>query len=93
MGSPRDIGSCVRNQRRRRGWTQQELADRVGVSRTFVSQLELGKPTTELALALRTLETLGIRLIATDPDRENPDLEQHGIDLDGLIARLGSIDG
>jgi HTH-type transcriptional regulator/antitoxin HipB len=57
-----DIGALVRDRRARLGWTQEELARRVGVSRLWVMQLEKGKPTAQLGLALRAIKELGVAL-------------------------------
>ena len=53
------FGAVLREERRRQGYTQQEVADYSGVGITFVSQLERGKPTAELGKALRVMQTLG----------------------------------
>lgn len=47
-----EIGAAIRTERRQQGLTQTELADLCGVSLSFVSNLENGKPTAELAKAL-----------------------------------------
>lgn len=36
------VGLLVREQRRKRGWSQEELADRADLHRTFVSSIERG---------------------------------------------------
>lgn len=58
------FGAVLREERRRQGYTQQEVADYSGVGITFVSQLERGKPTAELGKALRVMQTLGIDFFA-----------------------------
>lgn len=57
-----EIGSFVRTERKRRGWTQQELADRAGVGLNFVYQLEKNKPTVQLSTTNQVLKTLGYRV-------------------------------
>ena len=43
MNTPQDIGTRIRAVRRDRGLTQDDLADRVGVSRSAVAQWETGR--------------------------------------------------
>lgn len=56
----RDIGGAIRARRRELGYTQAELADRVGVGITYLSQLENGKETAEIGKALHLLSMLGL---------------------------------
>ena len=57
-----DIGHFVRMERRRRGMTQQELADAASVGLNFVYQLEKNKSTVQLECANRVLRALGYRV-------------------------------
>jgi transcriptional regulator with XRE-family HTH domain len=61
---PTDIGALVRDHRRARKVRQADLAARLQVSPKWLSQLENGKPTIQLGLALRVLRDLGITLVA-----------------------------
>lgn len=63
-----DLASLVRGRRLDAGWAQGELATRAGVSRKWVSDLERGKASVELAGVLRVIDALGIDLASTDPD-------------------------
>jgi transcriptional regulator with XRE-family HTH domain len=36
------LGTLIRTARQRRGWTQEQLADRIGVQKSYVSQWETG---------------------------------------------------
>jgi HTH-type transcriptional regulator/antitoxin HipB len=60
----REIGLLVKTERKRQGLTLQAVADRVGCSRQWVAELEAGGERLEVALVLRTLSVLGIRLDA-----------------------------
>lgn len=56
-----DLGTTVRDLRQARGWTQQELADRLGVSQRWVSDVENGRTTMPRLARLRRLaDTLGV---------------------------------
>ncbi len=54
-----DFGLVVRDLRRRASLSQSAVAERAGVSRVWLSQMENGKPTVELGKVLRVLDVLG----------------------------------
>lgn len=62
LRTPIDIGSAIRDRRRRLGLGQDQLAARVGVSRKWIIDAEKGKPRAEVGLLLRTLDALGLHL-------------------------------
>lgn len=62
LHSAKDIGALVRDRRVAVGWSQAELAERVGVSRVWVVQVEQGKANAQLGLILRTLRELQVPL-------------------------------
>lgn len=66
LESVEDLGRMVRRSRERQRLSQQEFADLAGVGRRFVSELENGKPTLELAKVLKVAHAAGISLIARD---------------------------
>jgi putative transcriptional regulator len=53
MKQKHDVINSVRQQRQTSAMTQQELADRLGVTRQTVLSIEKGKYTPSVALALR----------------------------------------
>lgn len=57
-----EIGKFVREERRRRGLTQQQLADQAGVGLNFVYQLEKNKQTVQLDTTNQVLRALGYRV-------------------------------
>lgn len=66
-----DIGKAVRNARIAQQITQAELADRVGLSRVTVNQLESGVfPDLGINKLLSVLETVGLDLAITKKDRK-----------------------
>ncbi len=54
--------SCVRALRAARGWTQAELAERLGVSRQTVISIETGRYEPSLSLAFKFAEVFGLRI-------------------------------
>lgn len=58
----RDIGALIRSERENAGWTQAQLAQRVGVSRLWISEVERGKAGANLGSVLRTFAVLGVEL-------------------------------
>jgi len=45
-----------------RGWSQEELADRCGVNRSYMSRVELGKSDVSATVLHKIARTLGISL-------------------------------
>lgn len=45
-----DMGRIIRASRKAKGWTQQDLADQIGVNRTVVTRMEAGR-----SVAFRTV--------------------------------------
>ena len=82
---PSELGALIRARRRELSLDQSELADRVGVSRQWVIEVEKGKPRAAIGLVLRALNALGIFLDARNesPQKAKPSGVQ--VDLDALI--------
>jgi len=58
----KDLGRCVRAQRKAQGATQAEFASLCGVGIRFISELENGKPTMELGKVMQVLKCLGLEV-------------------------------
>jgi molybdate-binding protein/DNA-binding XRE family transcriptional regulator len=56
------LGNCVGRKRATAGLRQQELAERVGISRQSLSMVEAGRSVPSAALALRLASTLGCKV-------------------------------
>ena len=59
---PKNFGKAIRNRRRQLHYTQADIAAHSGLSISFLSDLENGKPTAELGKALRVVQLLGMDL-------------------------------
>jgi HTH-type transcriptional regulator / antitoxin HipB len=90
--SPTDLGLTIRDRRKQLRLDQQTLAERVGVSRQWIVEIERGKPRAEMGLILRTLRELNIRLEATTDDALPPSKRGSAAaaDLDAIVERFRS---
>jgi HTH-type transcriptional regulator/antitoxin HipB len=62
--TPEDLGRFLARVRQDRGLTQEELAQDLGVSRRYVSEIENGKPGLYTERLFQMLRLLGVRLRA-----------------------------
>ncbi len=56
------LGAAIRHYRREAGLTQEELARRAGLHRTYLSDLEQGRETEHIRRILRVLRQMGVRM-------------------------------
>lgn len=56
------LGAAVREERKNQNLTQEELAALAGVGVRFVRELEHGKESCRIGLALQVMQTLGLSL-------------------------------
>jgi HTH-type transcriptional regulator / antitoxin HipB len=62
--TPTDLGKFLARAREDHGWTQQTLADELGVSRRYVSEIESGKPGLYTERLFQAMRLLGVQLRA-----------------------------
>lgn len=63
-----DLGLVVRAARKAQGLRLDDAAAFAGVGPVFAGNVERGKPTVQLALVLRLLEQLGLKVIIDAPN-------------------------
>jgi transcriptional regulator with XRE-family HTH domain len=83
MSNPRDIGARIRTAREEQGWTQDQLAAAVGVSRSAVAQWETGRAgqvTTNLTRVAASLG-VGVEFLMHGRDRFAPAQVSSGDEL------------
>jgi transcriptional regulator with XRE-family HTH domain len=83
MSNPTEMGSRIREVRRERGWTQDQLASAVGVSRSAVAQWETGRAgqvTTNLTRIAEVLE-IGVEFLMYGDDKRAPAEARMGDEL------------
>ena len=85
--TPSEIGAAIREGRRRLKLDQRTLAEKVGVSRQWLIDVEKGKPRAEIGLILRTLNVLGIS-IRTDEKAPPHSVERSSarVDVDAIVT-------
>ncbi len=62
-----DIGSAIAASRKARGLTQARLAELAGVNQPKVSEIERGKDTAHISIALRMIAALGLVIDIQEP--------------------------
>lgn len=63
------LGAEIRLARRERGWSQDELAARAGITARTVSKIEHGDPSVVLGSALEAAALVGVPLFHTERSR------------------------
>ena len=83
MTNPHDIGARIRSSREDQGWTQDQLASAVGVSRSAVAQWETGRAgqvTTNLTRVAGALG-VGVEYLMYGRDKSAPGQPHTGDEL------------
>lgn len=60
--TPASLGAAIRHYRLQAGLSQAELAERTGLHRSYLSELEQGRETEQVKRILRVLKQLGVRM-------------------------------
>ncbi len=80
------LAGLIRRGRHRRGWTQAQLAERIGVTAKTVHSLEAGSPTVALGTVFNAADVTGVRLFDAEGD-ELHRLRALNRDTVGLLNR------
>lgn len=70
--TPRQFGNLVRRARKHRGWSQSELAERVGTRQATISLIETGNPATRFDTLLALLAALDLELQVAPRRKDSP---------------------
>jgi HTH-type transcriptional regulator/antitoxin HipB len=62
VSNAKELGALVRQRRKEAGLTLKDAAGMAGVGIRFLSELERGKPTLQLGLAIEVLQLFGLEL-------------------------------
>jgi HTH-type transcriptional regulator/antitoxin HipB len=86
--TPADLGAVIRGRRKQLKLDQAALAKQIGVSRQWVIEMERGHAGAELALVLRALDALSIRLDAITMDQAGVHLRgSDAVDVDAIVRK------
>lgn len=86
--SAKEIGTFIRDQRKRQKLDQATLASRIGVNRRWVTEVERGKPRAEIDLVLKALAALGLSLSIDPKDEPQPAVETlDTADIDEIVRK------
>ncbi len=81
-----ELGAAIRDRRRLLKLAQSQLAQRIGVTRQWIIDIEKGKPRAEIGLALRALDALGMGLTLVDPKASPPTPTTRRINLGAILS-------
>lgn len=70
------LGSMIRAERKTKKMSEQELADRAGVSRSFIKRLEKGEMKCEVGAVFEVAHIVGISLFDAGPSRLASQIKQ-----------------
>lgn len=84
----RQFGEFIRNGRKKKGWSQERLANEAQISPQALSAIETGKSSPTLATVVNLVRTLGLTMENFIPKADQDDLEQNRADLIVQISAL-----
>lgn len=82
------LGSLIKAARKRKKWSESELAERCGSTRTTVRKIEQGNPGTEIGLYFEIANLLGIPLLADDSNDLSEMQSRTDLELSVLPKRV-----
>ena len=65
-----DVGAVLRRARQEKGWSQQQLASMLGVSRQWVVSVEAGAPNARLGLVIDALRCVDVLRTLAGAERD-----------------------
>lgn len=71
ISSPEQLGTLIRQIRKRQGITQEDLSSLVGVGPRLIGEIERGKPTAEIGKVFQLLASLGLVISITSRTTRN----------------------
>jgi DNA-binding XRE family transcriptional regulator len=82
------LGRYIQLGRKARKFTEKDLADRIGISRTTLQKIEKGDLRCELGIVLEAASLVGVKLFEVDPLRPGPSFSAHLQSVNDRLALL-----
>jgi transcriptional regulator with XRE-family HTH domain len=82
------LAKMIQSARKRRGWSEAELAERCGATRPTIRRIEQGNPATEIGLYFEIASILDIPLFSDDPKQLRSLNEKLDLEISVLPQRI-----
>ena len=82
------LASLIKTARKRKGWSEANLAERCGATRPTLRKIEQGNPATEIGLYFEVASLLSIPLFADDTREMNAIQQKVDLELSLLPQRI-----
>jgi transcriptional regulator with XRE-family HTH domain len=82
------LASLIKSARKRKGWSESDLAERCGATRPTIRKIEQGSPATEIGLYFEIANILGIPLFADDARELSAMQDRVDLELSVLPQRI-----
>ena len=82
------LASLIKAARKRKGWSESELAERCGATRATIRKIEQGYPGTEIGSYFEVANLLDIPLLAEDKDHLSEIQKRVDLELSVLPQRV-----
>ena len=84
----KEFGVLIKNARKKKGWSQEVLADESGISPQALSSIETGGSSPKLSTVVQLVRVLGLKTDNFIPTADQGELEQNRADLIVQISAL-----
>jgi transcriptional regulator with XRE-family HTH domain len=82
------LASLIKAARKRKGWSESDLAERCGATRPTIRKIEQGSPATEIGLYFEIASILGIPLFTNDAHELKAMRKRVDLELSVLPQRI-----
>jgi transcriptional regulator with XRE-family HTH domain len=87
------VGQRIKDRRTELGWTQEQLAQKAGISKSFLSELENGKRSVSADNLLDLARALSVSLDYLMTGREKEEANAAEVQIPALLAKFAAEEG